>query len=225
MRSLIERKASNVVAIVVICGNDAFSTISTGISAGNPWSISVLAIEAACPAAMYKTAVSASQALRIQSLASSPVAHARRNKRNVAAHAAPRQRDLEIGAGGERRSHAGDDFASDACSLQRIDFFLGAPKQHRIAAFKPHDYCMLVCRIDQALVDETLQRRMLAATLADGDFFRALCQRERLRMHQRVVKHDVCAGEQARRAYGHASRARRARRQPGALCRSEHSSN
>ena len=55
--------------------------------------------------------------------------------------------------------------------------------------------------IDQTLVDEALRRRVPAAAFADRDFFRVLRKRERIRMHQRVVEHDVGALEQLRGAH------------------------
>ena len=55
-------------------------------------------------------------------------------------------------------------------------------------------------RIDEALVDELLRGRMLAAALADGELLRARGERDRVRMHERVVEHDVGLLEQACRA-------------------------
>ena len=56
---------------------------------------------------------------------------------------------------------------------------------------------MTLRRIDQTLVDETLRGGVCAATLADSDPLGVVRQRDRLRMHERIVEDDVCALEQA----------------------------
>ena len=57
----------------------------------------------------------------------------------------------------------------DARFRERVDLFLRAAEQHRVAALEPHHDAMHARGIDEALVDEALRGRMLAAALADRD--------------------------------------------------------
>jgi len=50
--------------------------------------------------------------------------------------------------------------------------------------------------IYQPLVDEALCSRMAAAAFADGNLFRLVRERNRIRMHQCVVKHDIGTAQQ-----------------------------
>ena len=110
-------------------------------------------------------------------------ADARGGEGDRTADAAAGQRNAEVGAGRLRGSDAGHYLDRDAGGGQRVDFFLGAAEQHRVATLQPHHPRMLGGGIDQALVDETLCRRMRAATLAYRDLYSICRERYRLRMH------------------------------------------
>ena len=86
--------------------------------------------------------------------------------------------------------------------LEKLDLFLRAAEEHRVAALQPHHHAVAPRRVGEALVDEVLRRRMPAATLADGDLFGAERERQRLRMNQSVVENDVGLAEQPGRAQG-----------------------
>ena len=79
---------------------------------------------------------------------------------------------------------------------------MSAAEQHRVATLEAHHD--VVCRgsVDEPLVDELLRGRLPAAALADGDLHGARRESERIRMHQSIVKDDVGALEQLRRAQG-----------------------
>ena len=124
---------------------------------------------------------------------------ARRGERHASRGAALRERRLDFRCSRQRGCDPGHHFAADAGSLQRRNFFLCAAEEQRIAAFETHDNRVLARRIDQALVDELLDRRMLAAAFADRDRFRFRRQRNRLRMHKGIEEHDVRFRQQARR--------------------------
>src|SRR5207249_1112585 len=116
-------------------------------------------------------------------------------------HAATlRKRGADLRGRGKRGRHAGNDLVRHPRCLERFDLFLRATEQHRVAAFQSHDDVVLRGRIDETLVDEPLRRGMAAATLAHGDLLGALRERERIRVYERVVKDDVSACEQIRRA-------------------------
>jgi hypothetical protein len=180
MRSVAFCNRLSVVAVCFASDNDAFSTITTGMSPDKPPAINLPAIAVACPAAMYMTAVSALQMLLTQLPASSP--SPTRGVTKVTLRLTPRR--------------VSDTFSSALAA----NFFLCAAEQHRIAAFQPHDNRILARSVDQSLVDESLQCRMLAAAFADRDFFGTHCERERVGMHQCVVEHNVGIGQHARSA-------------------------
>ena len=54
--------------------------------------------------------------------------------------------------------------------------------------------------IDQSLVNELLRRRVLAATLANQDLLGTRRERDRVRMHQRIIEDNVGPLQQSRRA-------------------------
>ena len=125
-----------------------------------------------------------------------------REEGDAARHAALGQRLLGRGRGGNRGGDAGDDFDFDAGRFQRAQFFVGAPEQHRIAAFQAHHLPELAGAFDQLLVDDGLRRGALARALADGDQLRLAAQGQHLGRDEGVVEHDVGLLQQARAAYG-----------------------
>ena len=125
---------------------------------------------------------------------------ARRREGHAPRDAALRERHAELGARGERGGDARYDLERDARVAQGVDLFLGPSEQHRIASFQPHDDGVLARRVDEALVDEALRGGMPAAALADREPLGAPGERERVRVHQRVVEHDVGPREEPRRA-------------------------
>jgi len=127
-------------------------------------------------------------------------ADARRDERHTPDAAALRERRTHLRGGSERGRHARHDFVRDTRCFECRDLFLRAAEEHRVAAFQPHDDRMRLRRVDQALVDKALCGRMLPAALADRDPLRPYGELERLRMHERVVEHDVGLREQPRSA-------------------------
>jgi len=96
--------------------------------------------------------------------------------------------------------NARDHFVPDACRVERIDFLLRTPEQHRVAALQPHDDSVGARGIDQPLVDEPLRSGVPAAALADRNLFRPCREGNDLRIDQRIVEKDVRLLEQARSA-------------------------
>ena len=71
---------------------------------------------------------------------------------------------------------------------------------HWVASLQSHHDCVLAGGVDQPLVYEALNGRMATAALADENFPGARGERERLRMHQRIVKDELGALENFRSA-------------------------
>src|SRR5690349_2807979 len=90
------------------------------------------------------------------------------------------------------------DFVCDSRFFQCGNFFLRATEQHGVATLQAHDDCVLARRVDEPLVDEALRSGLASATLADRDLLRALRERNRFRMHERVMEHNVRAFEETR---------------------------
>ena len=110
-----------------------------------------------------------------------------------------RERRPEFRRGGQRGRDAGHHLARDPGGLERRDLLLRAPEQHRIAALQADHDRVLARGVDQALVDELLRRRVLAATLAHRDLLRAFGEGDGIRVDERIEEDDVGGGEQARR--------------------------
>ncbi len=81
-----------------------------------------------------------------------------------------------------------------------VHLLVRAAEQHRVAALEAHDHFVMRGGVDQALVDEALRGGVAAAALADRDLLGARGERERVRMHERVVEDDVGPLEQPRGA-------------------------
>ena len=109
------------------------------------------------------------------------------------------ERLRDLGGRREARADAGHDLESDAGGAQRVDFFLGAPEQHRIAALETHDHCVLARRAHQKAIDDRLIGRGTACPLADRQLAGAGRKGEHLVRHQRIVQHEIRFGEKARR--------------------------
>ena len=127
-------------------------------------------------------------------------ADARCCKRYAACNAALREGDAQLRACGECGRDAGYHLAGDIGFSQRVDFFLRTAEDHRVAAFQSHHITIVARGFDQLLVDETLIRRDLSRAFADGNFLGFRRERNRIRMHQRVVENNVGVGENPRRA-------------------------
>ena len=93
--------------------------------------------------------------------ASSPVVRHRRRQGDAAAAAAARQRPLRRRGGGERRGDAGHDLALDAGGGERLELFLEAAEDARVAALEAHDARAALRVLHEQGVD-----RVLAGVLA-----------------------------------------------------------
>src|SRR5213594_4319358 len=118
----------------------------------------------------------------------------------MAGKAAAGERYAELGARGCRSGHSRDDFKIDSGLAQSVDFFLRAAEKHGVASLQPYHDTVLAGGVHQPLVYETLGCRMAAAALADENFPGARGERERLRVHERIVKDQLGALENFRRA-------------------------
>ena len=85
----------------------------------------------------------------------------RRRQGDAAAGAAARQRPLRRGGGGERGGDAGDDLALDAGGGERLELFLEAAEDARVAALQANDARAALRVLDEEGVD-----RVLAGVLA-----------------------------------------------------------
>lgn len=107
-----------------------------------------------------------------------------------------RQRALQFSRRPRCCGDAGNNFELDARGSERIDLFLGAAEQHRIAAFKAHDALVVPGRVDELLIDDLLSRRWATASLADRNQAGVRREREHVRVYQCIVEHAVRFGEQ-----------------------------
>src|SRR5204863_204346 len=123
-----------------------------------------------------------------------------RDEGDMAGNAAAGERYAELGARGGCCGHSGDDFEIDSRSAQRIDFFLSAAEKQGVASLQPHHDTVLAGGVHQPLVDEALGRRVAAAALAHENFPGVHGERERLRVHERIVIYQLGALENFRRA-------------------------
>ncbi len=80
----------------------------------------------------------------------------RRRESDAATGAAPRQRPLRRGGGGERGGDAGDDLALDAGGGERLELFLEAAEDARIAALEADDARAALRVLDEEGVDRVL---------------------------------------------------------------------
>ena len=125
----------------------------------------------------------------------------RRRQGDAAAGAAARQRALRRGGGGERGGDAGDDLAFDAGGGERLELFLEAAEDARVAALQANDARAARRVLDEQGVDRVLARVLAAAArrvrhareaaLADVDPARVRRELAQRRVGERIEEDDV----------------------------------
>jgi hypothetical protein len=129
-----------------------------------------------------------------------PLAGHRGAQADAAADAAPRQRALRIGGGGQRRGDAGNHLGLEPGRGDRLQFFLEAAEHARVAALEPHDQRVAQPVAHQQRIDHVLRRAAVKTALADVDPARPRRELAQRRIGQRVGEHDLGLRQQARAA-------------------------
>src|SRR6186997_606794 len=100
----------------------------------------------------------------------------------------------ELGCG-NRGAHAWNDLEWNTGHRERQRFLRAATENEWISALEPHDALARACRANHEPVNSFLPDTLAPRALAHAEALRVGESPQRLRVHERVIQHEICLGE------------------------------